>query len=140
MSLVDSLPADRSPFVDQVTGLSSAAMFRELLGHSLLRSRRSPMDLAVLRLHLDGMPERAGEAEGAGDPGAGLARQLLQLAATRIVDCLRAGDVAGRLAGTEFAVLLENTWSPSDATVAAQRILVTCLSESRLLLATPNYP
>ncbi|MDQ1305082.1 MAG: hypothetical protein QG671_911 [Actinomycetota bacterium] len=131
MSLVEPLPSNRSPFVDQVTGLSSAAMFRELLGHSLLRSRRSPMDLAVLRLHLDGIPELAGDPDVAGDPElAGTpdvagdpSRQLLQLAAARIVSCLRAGDVAARLAGPEFAVLLENTWSPSDASVVAQRIL-----------------
>ncbi len=125
MTLVEQPPPDRSPFLDQVTGLSSAAMFRELLSHSLLRSRRSPMDLAVLRVHLDGMPEPAGDPGPDGAAEADLPRQLLQLAATRIVSCLRAGDVAARLGDVDFAVLLENTWSPSDATAIAQRILTS---------------
>ena len=117
MSSVEQLPPDRSPFRDQVTGLTSAPMFRELLSHALLRSRRSPMDLALLRINLDSFPAETEDAETEPDP------ELLRQVGGRIAGSLRAGDVAARLGGSEFAVLLENTWSPSDASAVARRIL-----------------
>jgi EAL domain-containing protein (putative c-di-GMP-specific phosphodiesterase class I)/GGDEF domain-containing protein len=151
MSLVEQSPCDRSPFFDPVTGLRTPAMFRELLSHALLRTRRSPTDVAVLRLRLEGLPDLpaasesarpeplgttgakpggSGGSDGSGGPAgsakdcaADSSREFLRLAAGRIVDCLRAGDVAARVAGADFAVLLESTWSPSDASAVAHRLL-----------------
>ena len=117
MSSVKQLPPDRSPFRDELTGLTSAAMFRELLSHALLRSRRSPMDLALLRISLDDHSAETAETETEFDP------ELLRQVAGRIAGSLRAGDVAARLGGSVFAVLLENTWSPADASAVARRIL-----------------
>lgn len=78
MSSVKQLPPDRSPFRDELTGLTSAAMFRELLSHALLRSRRSPMDLALLRISLDDHSAETADAETEFDP------ELLRQVAGRI--------------------------------------------------------
>ena len=104
-------------FHDALTGLSNRVVFRDQLSRALVRSRRSPMDFAVMMIDLDDF-KHVNDSLGhpAGDA-------LLQTVAARLLECLREGDTAARLGGDEFAVILDNTWSVSDATQVAQRIL-----------------
>ena len=104
-------------FHDALTGLSNRVVFRDQLARAILRSRRSPMDFAVMMIDLDDF-KHVNDSLGhpAGD-------ELLRTVARRLTECLREGDTAARLGGDEFAVILDNTWAASDAGQVAARIL-----------------
>jgi diguanylate cyclase (GGDEF)-like protein len=55
--------------------------------------------------------------------GHGVGDQLLVAATERISGAVRTGDLAARIGGDEFAVLVESIGSVSDATATAQRII-----------------
>jgi diguanylate cyclase (GGDEF)-like protein/PAS domain S-box-containing protein len=104
-------------FHDPLTGLANRALFRDRVDHALSRAQRDPRPIAVLFLDLDNF-KTINDSLGhpAGDA-------LLQVAATRLGACLRAGDTAARLGGDEFAVLLEQLGDAEDAARLAERIL-----------------
>ncbi|HET6811678.1 MAG TPA: EAL domain-containing protein [Acidimicrobiales bacterium] len=106
-------------FHDSLTGLANQALFRDRVHHALTRLSRRGAPLAVLFLDLDGF-KNINDSLGhtAGD-------ELLISMAERVQGCLRVTDTAARLGGDEFAVLLEDLTTEHEATVVAERIIVS---------------
>lgn len=104
--------------VDPLTGLASRTFFLELLRRAARRLHRHPdYRFAILYLDLDRFSlinESLGHAVG---------DELLSAVADRLRDRIRENDVAARIAGDEFAVLLDEIRDDTDATRAAERIL-----------------
>jgi diguanylate cyclase (GGDEF)-like protein/PAS domain S-box-containing protein len=104
-------------FHDDLTGLPNRALFLDRLGHALTRRTRTKRSTAVLFLDLDRFKwvnDSLGHA--AGDT-------VLQAAAERLCNVVRAEDTVARFGGDEFAVLCEDLRSETDAVVVAQRIV-----------------
>jgi diguanylate cyclase (GGDEF)-like protein/PAS domain S-box-containing protein len=106
---------------DSLTGLPNRALFRDRLGHSLVRPRRTSQTTtgrhAVLFVDLDDFKvinDTLGHQTG---------DELLVAVAGRLQETLREGDTAARLGGDEFTILLENVTSEADAQHAAARLL-----------------
>lgn len=103
---------------DALTGLPNRRGLMAELPLAIARAERSARDLAVLFLDLDGFKEindRYGHDVGDG---------VLQEVACRLRYTLRQTDLATRLAGDEFVVILENlTHAQEDAPQYAQRLI-----------------
>jgi diguanylate cyclase (GGDEF)-like protein/PAS domain S-box-containing protein len=104
-------------FHDSLTNLANQALFRDRVQHAVARLTRNDRRLAVLFIDLDNF-KTVNDSLGhtAGD-------ELLVAVAERLRGCLRSTDTAARLAGDEFAVLVEDLETVSDATVVADRII-----------------
>ncbi|WP_007511220.1 GGDEF domain-containing protein [Pseudofrankia saprophytica] len=101
---------------DSLTGLANRAALLDRLGRGLRRARADRRAVGVLFLDLDGfksvndtLGHQAGDA-------------LLRAVADRLRYVVRPGDVVGRLAGDEFAVLCEDT-DLDDLRAIGNRIL-----------------
>jgi diguanylate cyclase (GGDEF)-like protein/PAS domain S-box-containing protein len=106
----------RQAHYDALTGLANRYLLYELLNRALQRFEHTGSRLAVLYLDLDrfkSINDTFGHA--AGDA-------VLCEFASRIVGCKRAGDVAARLSGDEFVLLIEHLESPEVATQLALRV------------------
>lgn len=121
---------------DQLTELPNRALFLDRLRSSLQRAQRGSLRLAVLYLDMDNF-KQINDTFGhtTGD-------HLLREVARRLRQCVREADTVGRLGGDEFAVLLDNIGRPEDATVVAEKILVSLsdpyLLEGKTLMSTPS--
>ena len=104
-------------FHDQLTKLPNRTLFTERVAYALERQNRANQSLAVLFLDLDDF-KTINDSLGhpAGD-------QVLTTVAERIRHCLRPSDTVARLGGDEFAILLDDMSSPTDALMAADRII-----------------
>ena len=104
-------------FHDPLTDLPNRVLFTDRVEQALSRWTAAQHDgVAVLILDLDDFKtvnDNLGHV--AGD-------QLLIEVAARLRSCLRPGDTLARLAGDEFAILIEDLGSESAATAVAQRI------------------
>ena len=103
-------------FHDALTGLPNRAQFLEALQSALRRGHRRGAPVAVLLLDLDRFKtvnDSLGHA--AGD-------ELLVGVAARLRSALRGEDMAARLAGDEFVVLIEDPGGAEDAARVAERI------------------
>jgi diguanylate cyclase (GGDEF)-like protein/PAS domain S-box-containing protein len=102
---------------DELTGLANVRAWEETLAAEGER-RRGPGDgIGVIFVDLDSFKsinDQHGHSAGDG---------VLAEVARRIQSCLRAGDVAARVGGDEFAVLLRGLSSVEDARAAAQRLV-----------------
>ncbi len=101
---------------DPVTELPNSRAFHESLERALERARRSDLPVALAYLDLDdfkAINDRFGHAEG---------DRLLQKVAQAIDRVIREGDLAARVGGDEFAVLLRH--SEPDALAAIGERLV----------------
>lgn len=102
---------------DPLTGLPNRRLFRERLQAEVERCDREGGALAVLFVDLDGFKEindTLGHEKG---------DQLLVEAARRIRDELRLIDVAGRLGGDEFTVLVAESPNRAEVDDMARRLL-----------------
>jgi diguanylate cyclase (GGDEF)-like protein/PAS domain S-box-containing protein len=104
---------------DALTGLPNRALFAARLERALAgaRERGDGTGVAVLLLDLDGFKAvNDGLGHEAGD-------RLLVAVGQRLAACLRAGDVAARFGGDEFALLVERVQGAADAEAVARRVL-----------------
>ncbi|HEX8630128.1 MAG TPA: sensor domain-containing diguanylate cyclase [Catenuloplanes sp.] len=124
LALTDAHTVDRMhrAFHDSLTGLASRALFLDRLAAQLATARADGSITALLFVDLDRFKEvNDSLGHAAGD-------ELLSGAAARISRQLRAGDLAARWGGDEFAVMLSNVNGPEGAVAVADRI-VGVLSE-----------
>lgn len=141
-------------FHDSLTGLPNRALFLDRLNHALQIARRDRdevinqelgrfailfLDLDDFRIVNDSLGHDAGDF-------------LLQVVASRLHQCLPAGDTLARISGDEFAILLEDIESIDDiidvvdsiqkalkqsVTLEAQEIFVSsCIG---IVIDAPNY-
>ena len=104
-------------FHDALTNLANRALFLDRVDHALPGARRRNERVAVLFLDLDdfkAVNDRLGHSFG---------DDLLIAVAGRLRDCLRSADTAARLAGDEFAILLDDVTHDEDAALAAGRVM-----------------
>ncbi|WP_068635899.1 EAL domain-containing protein [Thauera butanivorans] len=108
---------------DGLTGLPNRALFIEHVNHALAQRRRDSDDMiAVVAINLERFSlvnDSYGHAVG---------DELLRRAAAHIKASLREGDVAARVGGDQFAVLLKDLASSADA-----------LRISETLIALPSF-
>jgi diguanylate cyclase (GGDEF)-like protein len=90
----------RHATVDDLTGLANRRGFFALGEHELLVAARTRSSVALLFLDVDGLKDVNDEL------GHVVGDQLLRETADVIRETIRASDVAGRLGGDEFCVLL----------------------------------
>jgi diguanylate cyclase (GGDEF)-like protein len=105
-------------FHDPLTDLPNRALFVDRLKQGLRRARRSGTQLAVLFLDIDRFKivnDSLGHGAGA---------ELLREIGARLLASIRPGDTAARFGGDEFAILLEDVESATDAACIVMRILL----------------
>lgn len=104
-------------FHDTLTGLANRGLFSNRVEHALAASTRDDYSIAVLYCALTGL-KRVNDSLGyaAGD-------DALLVIADRLKSSVRGNDTVARMGGNEFAILLERLISPSDATMAMERIM-----------------
>jgi diguanylate cyclase (GGDEF)-like protein len=112
---------------DPLTGLANARQFREELDTEHDRHRIVARDgQAALFIDLDDF-KKVNDTH-----GHGVGDQLLAEVAQRIRSCLRSHDVAARVGGDEFAVLLRHVTRAEDATDVAQRLSATLAQPTQI--------
>jgi diguanylate cyclase (GGDEF)-like protein/PAS domain S-box-containing protein len=101
---------------DALTGLANRAIFMDRLKEALSRSRRNGSITAVFFLDLNNF-KQVNDCLGheAGDG-------LLQEVAKRLNAATRTGEMAARIGGDEFVVVLEGLFSEQQARQALQRL------------------
>lgn len=102
---------------DVLTGLPNRRALMQALPEAMARASRMERPCAVLFLDMDGFKlinDTRGHEEG---------DELLRQFGTRILNCIRETDMAARLAGDEFVVILEMLGGESDAAGKAEFLL-----------------
>ncbi len=102
---------------DGLTGLANRAALLDEINRAVSAGRRSGRETAVLMLDLDrfkDVNDTLGHA--AGD-------DLLVDAAARIDQVVRTGDLAARLGGAEFVVVMRDLDDPAEAVRAGERLV-----------------
>jgi diguanylate cyclase (GGDEF)-like protein/PAS domain S-box-containing protein len=102
---------------DALTGLPNRLLFIDRLDHALKRSDRSTHSIAVLFIDLDHFKNINDSS------GHDVGDQVLKTAAQRLKDSVRKGDTVARLAGDEFAVILEDISNEQTIPRVADNIL-----------------
>jgi diguanylate cyclase (GGDEF)-like protein/PAS domain S-box-containing protein len=117
-------------FHDALTELPNRILFADRAGHALALARRTGTVTAVLLIDLDDFKDvndTLGHAVG---------DELLTAFARRLAAMARESDVAARISGDEFALLLENLRDPAEADAVAERAMAA-FSEPFILSAGP---
>jgi diguanylate cyclase (GGDEF)-like protein/PAS domain S-box-containing protein len=105
----------RMATTDSLTGIPNRRHFLELAQAERQRALRHGHDLSLVMADVDSF-------KGINDTyGHGVGDEVLQALTVRIGDALREEELAGRLGGEEFAVLLPET-APEGALAAAERL------------------
>jgi diguanylate cyclase (GGDEF)-like protein len=107
---------------DALTGLPNRVLFRDRLDQAIKRARRAGGWASVLFVNLDNFSvvnDQLGHEVG---------DELLQRAAARIGETIRAADTVAHLGGDEFAIVVEGSDDTSASESVAQKA-VTSLAE-----------
>jgi two-component system cell cycle response regulator len=102
--------------LDSLTGLLNQRSFHELLGHEVARAHRYKRRLALIIVDVDNFKsinDEIGHLEG---------NAVLNEVAGRVRTAVRAADIACRIGGDEFAVILPES-SAADAHMLAGRVV-----------------
>jgi diguanylate cyclase (GGDEF)-like protein/PAS domain S-box-containing protein len=104
-------------FHDPLTKLANRNLFRDRVQHAIAIARRARRHVAVMFLDLDDF-KNVNDTLGhdAGD-------RLLQEVAERLINTMRTTDTVARLAGDEFAVLLEGVDGLADVEPPAAKLV-----------------
>jgi diguanylate cyclase (GGDEF)-like protein/PAS domain S-box-containing protein len=113
-------------FHDSLTGLANRALFSNRVQHSLVAAQRDSGTIAVLYCDLNGL-KRVNDSLGYGAGDA-----ALLIIAERLRSCVRGQDTVARMGGNEFAILLDRLSSPTDATIAMERIMALLRQQIQL--------
>jgi len=108
---------ERLAHYDTLTGVANRYLFNDRLSQAVIRAERSGCQVAVLFIDLDhfhGVNEALGYDTG---------DNLLIEASKRIASCIRKQDTVARLAGDEFAVVLEGIIEPQHVMIITRQIL-----------------
>jgi diguanylate cyclase (GGDEF)-like protein len=111
---------------DTLTGLSNRTFFLEQLQHAVALAGRNGTMLALLFIDLDhfkDVNDRLGHA--AGDA-------VLAQLGVRMVQSLRQSDIAGRIGGDEFVVLLEACADRKDVDEVANKLMNAIVQPMRI--------
>ena len=112
---------------DSLTDLANRNCFQERLNAAVERQRADPQHrFAVMVLDLDrfkSVNDNLGHP--AGD-------HLLKVAAARITNSVRPGDLVARLGGDEFAVLFEGQSTPEELDAVGRRLLASLEAPLRI--------
>ena len=103
---------------DSLTGLPNRGYLRDRIDRVLSTIRCEPhrrcallyLDVDRFKIINDSLGHLAGD-------------EVLKEVATRLASCVRHPDLVARLAGDEFAILLEDVQMPADVIAVAQRVL-----------------
>jgi len=122
---------------DPLTGLASRTFLLELVSRAMRRAERhGDYHFAVLYVDIERF-KLINESL-----GHDLGDALLTRVAERLKDAIRPNDVAARIAGDEFALLVDALRAPEDAIVIAERIIAglddPCTVGGREVFLTPN--
>ncbi len=112
---------------DMITGFPNRRHFSDLLEGAIARAKRNDSWLALLYIDLDrfkSVNDRFGHHVG---------DELLAEVAKRIDNTLREIDVAGRIGGDEFAVILESVPSIGDGVAVVRKLLAALSREFRVV-------
>jgi len=102
---------------DILTNLPNRLLLKDRISQAIATARRNSTTVAVLFLDLDGFRNiNASLGHAVGD-------RLLQSVAKRLSNSVRSSDTVSRQGGDEFVVLLSEIRLPSDAGIAARKIL-----------------
>jgi diguanylate cyclase (GGDEF)-like protein len=101
---------------DALTGLPNRALFSDRVQNALAYARRHGTRFAIIFLDLDKFkPINDNYGHSVGD-------QLLQQAAKRLQESIRASDTVGRIGGDEFVLLVGELAEPEVALALAEKI------------------
>ncbi len=120
---------------DALTDLPNRVLFRDRLEQAIIKSQRSNEKLAVIFLDLDRFKQINDTL------GHSVGDRLLQVVATRLLECVRGQDTVSRQGGDEFLVMLPGA-TPEGAAMVAQKMLMAlaapCLIDGHDLRVTPS--
>jgi diguanylate cyclase (GGDEF)-like protein/PAS domain S-box-containing protein len=102
---------------DYLTDLANRKLLNERVGHAISLAARHKKKAAILFLDLDGFKHINDSL------GHAIGDKLLQSVAARLLTCVRGSDTVSRQGGDEFVVLLSEIEHPTDAAIAARRML-----------------
>ncbi len=110
----------RAAETDELTGLANRAVITARIQEALVRTRRAGMGCAVLFFDFDRFKVINDSL------GHDVGDELLRSIARRLAENIREFDVAARIGGDEFVVLLDMLEQPSQGREVAQRLLDVC--------------
>ncbi|MDB5037871.1 MAG: hypothetical protein JWQ35_1399 [Bacteriovoracaceae bacterium] len=107
---------------DLLTGLPNSKLLRYQLEHTIAQAARTSKTFGLLFIDIDNFKSVNDSF------GHTAADDLLKAFAKRLSGDLRGGDIAARVGGDEFVVVLDDIKRVQDAAIAAQRLLesVSC--------------
>ncbi|AGB73192.1 putative diguanylate cyclase (plasmid) [Rhizobium tropici CIAT 899] len=129
----------RQAYTDPLTGLGNRHWFNEAAAREISRAARDKTPLALILLDLDHFKRINDEY------GHDVGDKVLMAAGATIQDCLRPHDVAARIGGEEFSIVLANTNLDTAVEIAnrlktrLERIIINPLPNGRVTASFGVY-
>lgn len=107
----------RQAHYDNVTGLANRVLFNERFEHALQMAERYGRICALLYIDLDGFKPINDEY------GHHIGDELLATVSGRMMQCVRKTDTVARIGGDEFAILLTEVKTKTDAMLIGEKVV-----------------